>query len=167
MKKFLLALTIIFIVNLGCKKIIDSEKPCACSPVYYPSLNLVIKNAAGDDYLNTKTTGSFNKDNIQLYYKEANGNVKQVQFLIRQPFSYGSEQFKYFYLRSEEILSINNFSATVFYIKLGNNAAYELKIDFDKSKNKVEKLLINNNEAVAATGTLTNYQDGNMFYFTL
>lgn len=165
MKKFILALTIIFIANLGCKKIIDSEKPCACSPIYYPSLNLVIKNVAGDDYLNTKTTGYFAKDNIQLYYKEPNGNIKQVQFLIRQPFSYGSEQFKYFYLRSEEILAINNSTNTLFYIKLGNNAPYELKIEFDK--NKIEKLLINNSETVPATGTLTNYQDGNMFYFTL
>ena len=167
MKKFILALTIIFVANLGCKKIIDSEKPCACSPIFYPSLNFVIKNTAGDDYLNTKTTGSFSKDNIQLYYKEPSGNIKQVQFLIRQPFSYGSEQFKYFYLRSEEILAINNSLNPVFYIKLGNNVPYEVKIEFDKNKNKVEKLTINNNEAVAATGTLINYQDGNMFYFTL
>jgi hypothetical protein len=163
MKKFLIVIMAIFIANLGCKKINDSDGLCACSPIHYPYLSLVVKNSADQDLLDTKTAGAFAKDKIQLYYKESNGNTKQIAFFIHPPFSYGTDQFKFSQLNSEEIVALSNNQVNTFFLKLGDNTPYELKLQFNTTKNRVEKLMVDNTEAVAETGKVTNYVDGNIF----
>jgi hypothetical protein len=167
MKKFLIVIVVMFITNLGCKKITDSGGLCACSPISAVYLSLVIKNTAAEDLLSNKTVGAFTSNQIQLYYKESNGAIKQISFTVRQPFSYGTDQFKYFQLFSQEIAALPNGAGTIVYLKLGDNAPYELKLQYNTYKNKVEKLLINDKEAPIETGKVSGYLDGNIFYLTL
>lgn len=156
-----------FVTNLGCKKITDSGGLCACSPISSAYLSLVIKGAAEEDLLSNKTPGAFANNQIQLYYKESNGAIKQISFILRQPFSYGNDQFKYFQLFSQEIAALPNGASTTFYLKLGDHAPYELKLQYNTYKNRIDKLLINDKEAPADTGKVSSYVDGNIFYLTI
>ncbi|WP_440792816.1 hypothetical protein [Pedobacter sp. 22226] len=126
-------------------------------------MSLVIKNAADQDLLDTKNTGAFTKDKIQLYYKEANGNTKQINFFIRPPFSYGSDQFKFSQVYSEEIVAVSNNKDNTLFLKLGDNVPYELKLQMNSTKSKVEKLTIDDKEAPAENGKVSTYLDGNIF----
>lgn len=149
MKKFLIILSVIFIVSLGCKKEnIGGGGLCACSLAPEPVLGLVIKNSGGLDLLNSKTTGYFDKSKIQLYAKDANNAVTQIRFDIREPFSYGSTQkMEYYQLSSYEIAIKSSSIENTFYLKLGEKV-YELNL---KTNSKaVEKLLIDKTDAPRA-----------------
>ena len=167
MKKFLAVLAIVFLANLGCKKLDDNDGLCACSPVTEPTVALVVKNAAGADMLNPATQGYFTNANIQLYYQENGGALKQLNFYVRPSFSYGSDKFNHYQLHTTEIIkhiAVNNHS---FYLKLGSNNP--LKLDFELKTNekyKVIKLLVDNMEAPAETGTVAAYVP-NIFYINL
>jgi hypothetical protein len=166
MKKFLIALTLIIVANLGCKKEEIGERgPCACSPINYPYLSLVVKNAIGEDLLNSKTSGSFSTSQIKLYLVEANGATKSIDFGIRSPFSYGSNQFTFYQLYSEQIVALTASSTTgVFYLKFADLPPYKLSLKIGTTIPKVEKLLINDKEAIVEAGPLQNYIGANIFY---
>jgi len=168
MKKFLIALTLIIVANLGCKKEEIGEKgPCACSPVMYPYLSIVVKGSTGEDLLNSKTTGSFSTGQIKLYTIESNGSTKNIDFGIRPPFSYGSNKFTYHQLYSQQIIALMASTSGTFYLKLGDTAPYKLSLKLNTTTAKIEKLMINDKEAAVETGTLQGYADGNIFYLEL
>jgi hypothetical protein len=162
MKKFLIALVLILTVGISCKK---ERGLCACSPIKPPLLNLVIKNAGGDDLLNETNTGSFTKNQIKLYYKDSNGLDKDIRFDIRGPFTYGTNNTKFNYnqLFSDEIVTLANLGYVVFYLKLGNNTPYELKLVIDQDK-MVDKLQIDNTEALKEASIMKYYFSGTVFY---
>jgi len=146
MKKFLIILSAIFMVSLGCKKENIGGGLCACSPVVNPPLSLVIKNSTDVDLLNPKTTGYFDKTQIQLYSKDANNVIKQISFEIRQPFTYSTNlKMDYYQLTSSEIPYLSKSLDQTFYLKLGDNKLYELNLKV--TNNIVEKLLIDKTEA--------------------
>jgi hypothetical protein len=168
MKKFLIALTLIIVANLGCKKEEIGEKgPCACSPVTYPYLSLVVKGSAGQDLLNSKTAGSFSTGQIKLYTIESNGSTKNIDFGIRPPFSYGSNQFTYHQLYSQQIIALMASTTGAFYLKLGEREPYKLSLKMSTTAGKIEKLMINDKEAGLETGELQTYSAGNIFYLEL
>lgn len=167
MKKFLAVLTIVFLANLGCKKLDVNDGLCACSPVVEPTIVLVVKNAAGADMLNPATNGYFTNSNIQLYYQENGGSLKQVTFYVRPSFTYGSDKFNDYQLHTTEILKHIAANNRSFYLKLGSNNP--LKLDFELQTNekyKVVKLLVNDVEAQAETGAVATYVP-NIFYVNL
>ncbi|MBB6236040.1 hypothetical protein HDC90_000646 [Pedobacter sp. AK013] len=146
MKKILFVLVLIFITNLGCKKIPNGGGLCACSPISYDtSLGLVIKNSTDVDLLNPKTTGFLDKTQIQLYSKDANHVIKQINFDIRQPFTYTNNlKMDYYQLVSSEIGQQAKSIDNTFYLKLGDKI-YELNLKVNNQA--VEKLLIDKNDA--------------------
>ncbi len=147
MKKILIVLMVIFIANLGCKKAnIGGGGLCACSILSGPSLGLVIKNNNDIDLLNPKNTGYFDKNQIQLYSKDANNVIKQLNFDIRQPFTYtNSLKLDYYQLVSWEIPLLSKSIENTFYLKLGDSKLYELNLKVNSTN--VEKLLIDKTEA--------------------
>ncbi|MFC3562188.1 hypothetical protein [Pedobacter jamesrossensis] len=146
MKKFIAAFLLIFIVNLGCKKMdIGGGGLCACSLMPQTQLSLIIKNNIGADLLNPVTTGYFDKNKIQLYYKDANNVIKQINFDISKPFTYSNDlKINYYQLNSSEIV-IQSKSIENFYLKLGDGKVYELNLK--TSNYAVEKLSIDKAEA--------------------
>ncbi|WP_426325907.1 hypothetical protein [Pedobacter sp. R-06] len=146
MKKILFVLVLIFITNLGCKKITNGGGLCACSPISYDtSLGLVIKNSADVDLLNPKTTGFLDKTQIQLYSKDASNVIKQINFDIRQPFTYTNNlKMDYYQLVSSDISHQAKSIDNTFYLKLGDKL-YELNLKVNNQM--VEKLLINKTDA--------------------
>ena len=167
MKKFLLALVIVFLANLGCKKLDKSDGGlCACSPVYEPTLVLVVKNAAGADMLNPATTGHFENNNIQLYYVEG-GTQKKLNFYVRIPFSYGNDKFNYYQLHSSDIIRQSATNNKEIYLKLGSNEPMKVSLELATDpKFEIKKLLLGNKEATAEQGSVKSYVQ-NMFYFNL
>ncbi|SFG90020.1 hypothetical protein [Pedobacter insulae] len=165
MKKFLIAFAIIIVAHLGCKKQEIGERgPCACSPLSYPYLSLVIKNAAGEDLLNLKTNNSFTVNHIKLYVLDANGQTKNVDFGIRPPFSYGSNQFTFHQLHAQNIVALTASTNGTFYLQLGDRTPYKLNLKLNTTTSKIEKLLVNEVEAPIENGSLQGYTDGNIFY---
>jgi hypothetical protein len=160
MKKFLLVCFVIFIAGMGCKKV---NPLCGCSPIQQPELMLVIKNAADSDLLSDKNVGAYTKNNIQLFKKDANGNPVQLSFYIRPPFSYGNDSFSFSTLYATGLSSIKQSGESI-YLKLGNEPVYELKLQFNNTMPKIDKLFINNNEAEKDNGTVVKYVD--IFYLT-
>ncbi|WP_316804086.1 hypothetical protein [Pedobacter nototheniae] len=145
MKKILITLAVLFIINLGCKKI-EGGGLCACSPAVGPSLSLTIKSSTEADLLNSTTAGFYGKDQIKLYSKDANNVVKQISFTINQPFTYTNDlKVTYYQLHSYEIASLSKNIDNTFYLKLGDDKIYELNLKVTSSL--VEKLLINKTEA--------------------
>lgn len=163
MKKFLFVIMLLFIANMGCKKMTDTDRLCACSPVSYPSLILVVKSASDIDLLDTKNAGSFTKEQIQFYYKDANGGNKAIPFHTRQPFSFDKEEFKYNQLIISEFFALVK-TVDKFYLKLGDQPALELKVQFNSTTGKFEKLLVDDKEALLETGTVAKYLNGGLFY---
>lgn len=146
MKKILFVLVLIFITNLGCKKITNGGGVCACSPISYDtSLGLVIKSGTDVDLLNPKTTGFLDKTQIQLYAKDANNVIKQLNFDIRKPFTYTNNlKMDYYQLVSSEISREAKSIDNTFYLKLGDKL-YELNLKVNNQM--VEKLLVNKTDA--------------------
>ena len=164
MKKFLLICAVLFVVNVGCKKMnIGGEGLCACSPMRGPELNLVIQNEAGLDLLATANTGSYPKEKIQLYKKDAEGKVVPLNFGIRSPFSYGDENFTKYFLFSNDLRSSSATGNSIIFLKLGDKV-YELNLLFNKEKFDVDRLLIDNKEVQKDKGTVANYLS--IFYLT-
>lgn len=141
MKKFLIVFLLIFIVNIGCKKIdLGGGGLCACSLMPQPILSLIIKNNANADLLNSATTGYFDKSKIEFYYKDANNLIKQLNFGISQPFTYTNDvKVTYYQLVSYEIGMLAK-SIETFYLKLGDGKIYELSLKVNNTV--IEKLLI-------------------------
>jgi hypothetical protein len=165
MKKTIIVCAILFIANVGCKKTnVDGGRLCACSPVRVPQLNLVIKNNAGDDLLNNKTSGAYSKDKIELFKKDANGNVIPIAFNIMPPFSFADEKFSFSFLHSAAISYLQTANDNIIYLKLGEGKLHELNVQLNQGKYGVEKLLIDNKAAVKDTSNLTKYES--VFYLT-
>jgi len=160
MKRFLIALTVLFIVNVGCKKEnIGGGGLCACSPVVGPELNLTIKTSAGADLLSSQTIGAYTKDKISMFRKDADGKEIVVGFDIRPPFDYGNSKFTF------NSLHVYLYGTTTvdntLYLKLGSKV-YTLNIQV--ATYKLDKLLIDSKEAEKDKTTLANYVT--MFYLT-
>lgn len=168
MKKFLIVLAIIIAANIGCKKIdIGGDGLCACSPISYPSLSLVIKNASGADMLNGKTPGSFAANQIQLYSMEPDGTKKNINFSIRSPFSYGTDQYIFYQIYSEQIVALATSASSNFYLKLGDNREYKLNLQLNSTTKRLEKLLIDDVQANVEAGPVANYVNGKIFFLEL
>ncbi|TCC92086.1 hypothetical protein EZ428_10160 [Pedobacter frigiditerrae] len=170
MKKFTIAFAVLFVIIFGCKKIDENNGGglCACSPVQSTAyLNLVIKNAGGEDLLSSTTTGSFSQSQILLYSKDANGIIKQISFSIRPPFSYGGNQFDYYQLMSQEIAILAKSIDNTYYLKLGNQAPYEVNLQVNSNLSKVEKVLIDKKEVPKETGKVATYYGMNIYYLNL
>ena len=145
MKKFLVACLILFVANVGCKKMnVGGERLCGCSPVTPPELNLVIKNSTDADLLSDKTAAAYTKDQIQFYRKDAEGKELPLNFNIRTPFQYDNKQFKFHSL----VLSLHFLDGKndTFYLKLGTKL-YQLQIALTENKYDPDKLLIDGKEA--------------------
>jgi len=170
MKKILFVLFVVFVANLGCKKMDTGGGLCACSPVQTPPILLVIKGANGVDMLNPATNGSFASSNIKLYYQ--NGTTEQqIEFNINQPFAVGNsttEKVEFYQLRSSYLLDLlSSKNPPNIYIKLGNGTPRQLKATMvSGQKYKVDKLLVNDVEATGETGAVKNIVP-NIFYFNL
>lgn len=164
MKKFALALALLFIVNMGCKKMnIDGGGLCGCSPISGPRLNLVIRNAAGDDLLSSNTTGAFTKDKIQFFRKDSEGKMTTVLFGIREPLSYGDEKFRYNTLTVSDLRYTNDSSKDMIYLKLGDNQPYEISLELKlMGQYSVQKIFIDQKEAEKDTGNVSKYES--VFY---
>ena len=159
MKKFLIALTVLFIVNVGCKKEnIGGGRLCGCSPVVGPELNLTIKTSAGADLLSSQTIGAYTKDKISLFRKDADGKEIVVGFDIRPPFDYGNNKFTF---NSLHVYLSGITPADPLYLKLGSKV-YTLNIQV--ATYMLDKLLIDSKEAEKDKTTLANYMT--MFYLT-
>lgn len=158
MKKILMVLLVLFIANVGCKKTgIDGGGLCACSPIEGTYLSLVIKNANGVDLLNPATAGYFDKAQIQLYTKDANNAIKQLNFQMRYPFPSTSKTSLNFYqVSSYEIIGLAKSIDNTFYLKLGNDKLYEINIKLTADNRFIEKLLINKAEATRELPTETD-----------
>lgn len=146
MKKFLIILSIILAVNISCKKI---NPLCACSPMPATSFNLVIKDANGNDLLNSSTPGFIAQNKIQLYSIDGNSVVKQISFSIRQPYVSGTSRFEYNQLSSEEIALKVKDTNSNFYLKLGDDKL--VQINLIVSSNIVDKAYLNKIEAPIET----------------
>ncbi|RQO69431.1 hypothetical protein DBR43_15220 [Pedobacter sp. KBW06] len=166
MKKIIIAFVVLFIANLGCKKISRTDGLCACSPATYPGVALVIKNVANLDLLNPANKEAYTLNQIKLFQKDDKGVEKQISFSIRPTFSYGSEKFNYYQLYSEEIYVLARTKPQSFYLKLADGTPYELNLEFKEGVYKPQKLLIDKKEAPAETGELAKY-DASIFYLNL
>jgi|GEM_PF-698799 len=167
MKKFILVCAILFIANAGCKKMnVDGGGGlCGCSPARTgPQLNLVIKNAAGDDLLDNKSAGAYTKDKIELFRKDADGKVIPILFAIRPPFSYGDEKFKFNQLTTFEMSHIKSSSNNVIYLKLADKT-YELTLQTKENPYLLDRVLIDQKEAERDSGTVAKYTV--IFYLSL
>lgn len=148
MKKFLTICVILFITNLGCKKMgIDGSGTCACSPVKGPELYLVIKNNAGEDLLNEKTTGAYTKDKIELFRKDVDGKKIPLNFGIRPTFLYGDKKFNFNQLFSGDIMFLQKTGNNIIYLKLGADKVYELNLELHKEFYEIAKITIDKKEA--------------------
>ncbi|MFD2583596.1 hypothetical protein ACFSR6_13945 [Pedobacter vanadiisoli] len=163
MKKFLIILSAIFIVGLGCKKEnIGGGGLCACSVLPGPSLMLVIKNSSDVDLLSPTSTGYFEKAKIQLYSKDANNVIKQLNFDIKQPFTYTNDaKITYYQLVSYEITRLSKSIDNTFYLKLGDAKVYELNLKV--GNNSIDKLLIDKIEAVKELPNATGLPLNNIY----
>jgi hypothetical protein len=113
------------------------------------------------------TAGSFAQSQIQLYAKDAIGNIKQINFYIRSPFSYGNDKFNYNQLMSDEIATLAKSIDNTFYLKLGNQNPYEINLQVNSNFRKVEKVLIDKKEAPAETGKVATDYGMNIYYLNL
>jgi len=159
MKKFIIACLVIFTASIACKKEdIGGGGLCACSPIAETTLQLAVKNAAGQDLLDAKLSGSYTEKQIQLFQKDSNGNIKQIQFNISPPISFDSQKFDFYQIRSSQIARLALENATqVFYLKLGDREPLEISLSVNLDKRKVEKLVIDKKEIPAVSGGISNY----------
>jgi len=166
MKKIIIAFIVIFVANLGCKKISNTDGLCACSPMSYPGISLVIKNAAHLDLLNPVNKEAYALSQIKLFQKDDKGGEQQVSFSLRPTFTYGSEKFNYYQLYSEQMIALARTKQQIFYLKLADGTPYELNLELKEGMPDAGKLLIDKKEAPKETGELAKY-NGGIFYLNL
>lgn len=169
MKKIIIAFIVIFVANLGCKKMSNTDGLCACSPISYPGISLVIKNAANLDLLNPANKEAYALSQIKLFQKDDKGVEKQVSFFLRPTFTYGisgSEKFNYYQLYSEEMIALARTKQPVFYLKLADGSPYELNLELKEGVADAGKLLIDKKEAPKETGELAKF-NASIFYLNL
>lgn len=153
----------LFIAAVACKKEnVGGGGLCACSPAQVPSINLVIKSSAGADLLSDKTSGYYDKSKIEVNRKDAAGKITALDFAIRPPFSYGNEKFNYNYLYLP--VAFLQIADEVIYLKSGNNKTYALKVGLNQGKYTLDKLLIDDKEAVIDNGNVAKHTT--IFYLT-
>jgi len=141
MKKVIIVLAVMFIVGIGCKKTIDpGGGPCACSPISNVYFSLSVKSSNGSDLLNAANPGAYSKDQIQLYYKDAQGVSKSVDFSIRPPFSTPKTTYAFNQLFSNTLAEIARSGNHIFFLKLGDRQPMELNVKVVGTK--TERLLI-------------------------
>ncbi|MEE1944941.1 hypothetical protein VRU48_07480 [Pedobacter sp. KR3-3] len=159
MKKFLIVCFLLFTVSVACKKEnVGGERLCACSVMAAPTLQLAVKGVDEKDLLNTAVSGSYQEGQIQLYQKDNAGNMKQIQFRIREPFNAGSEKFGYYQIESAQIIALVNQNANqVFYLKLGNKAPLEISLSMLQDKRMIKKLLIDQKEVPVASDYIAKF----------
>ncbi|MFD2286130.1 hypothetical protein GJU39_02185 [Pedobacter petrophilus] len=150
MKKVFITLAVMFIIGIGCKKNLDpGGGPCACSPVTEAYFSLSIKSSNGSDLLNATNTGAFTKDQIQLYYKDAQGVSKPVEFSIRPPFSTPKTAYAFNQIFSTTLAEIARGGNNIFFLKLGNRPPMEMNVKVIGTK--TERLLIDQTEVPLET----------------
>lgn len=159
------AVVVLFIVSIGCKKVFV-EPLCACSPVHYPGFSLALKNANGADLLDPNVVGSFSKEKVKLFQKDAAGVVKQIQFYVNRPLNYDGAKFPYHQLISDEIIYLAKTTKSTFYLQLGDNDPAQLTLDVNHITSVLEKLVVNSKEATRQTIGLEKYPSP-IFSFTL
>ncbi|WP_139298283.1 hypothetical protein [Pedobacter hartonius] len=165
MKKFVLVSLILFLANVGCKKMnADGGRLCGYSPIAAPALNLVIKDSAGKDLLDEKTAGAYSKDKIRLFRKDAAGKTIPVVFYVSPPFSYGDEKFSFDLLYVPVITDVQNPAENRMFLKLGDSDLYELNLKVSKAKPELENLIIDQKEADKDEGSVMKYLS--IFYLT-
>lgn len=142
---------------MACKKPL-----CGCSPEMGPELHLGIKNSASDDLLNTNTNGSFQQNKISIYKKDSNGAETAVYFTVVPASAFGTD-FKYNTISAYAFGDLLKSGKGNIYLKLGDNAPYELNIQLD-SKGQIGKLLIDNIEAEKDDSAPTRHPT--VFYLT-
>ncbi|WP_199137400.1 hypothetical protein [Pedobacter sp. ASV12] len=159
MKKFLIVCFLLFTVSVACKKEnVGGDKLCACSLLAAPTLQLAVKGAEGKDLLNTTVSGSYSEGQIQLYQKDNVGNMKQIQFRIREPFNAGNEKFGYYQIESAQVISLASQNANqVFYLKLGNRAPLEISMTIQQDKRMIGKLLIDKQEVPVVSDYIAKF----------
>lgn len=157
MKKIILAFLVIFVANLGCKKLDDGDKPCACSPVMEPPLTLIIKGANDVDMLNPNSANAFSSNDIKLYYLDTNGTQRQLTFYIKPNFTVDNNKFDFYQLHSSEIVRLATSLTKDFYLKLGQNEPFKINIEKNKDSFKLAKLTVNGVEKLPETGAISKY----------
>lgn len=167
MKKFLIVCFLLFTVSVACKKEnVGGDGLCACSLLAAPTLQLAVMGNEGKDLLNTTVSGSYSEGQIQLYRKDNLGNVKPIQFKIREPFKAGADQFNYYQIESVEIISLANQNANqVFYLKLGSRAPLEISMTIQQDKRLIAKLLIDKKEVPVVNDNIAKF--GNLYAISL
>jgi hypothetical protein len=147
MKKFLLCF-ILLLAGLSCKK---DQVLCGCSPIQY-SFFMSVKDADNHDLMAPNATGGSIGEKIKLFYKDG-ANLKPIDFVIRPPFSYGSNaeiKYEFYQLYSPALMQHRVSGKTEFYIQFGDAAAMPLSFDIDKDKNSASNVKINNTPLVRA-----------------
>ncbi|WP_374951363.1 hypothetical protein [Mucilaginibacter sp.] len=166
MKKILLVLVVLFIANIGCKKVsMNGGNTCACSPVQGPAMLLVIQDANGQDLLDPQTNGALAKDKIDVYRKDAAGKIIPLYFEIRPQFSYGEQKFKYYQLSLPELGFVQRGTPGTAYLKLGSAEPREVTIELSQTSNQVVKVTIDKKEAQRDADTIANY--ASVFYLKI
>lgn len=151
MKKFSLILLIIFIANLGCKKI-GGGGLCACSPVEPLPSSIILKGNSGIDLLNPTTTGFYDKNQIQIYSKDVNNNIKNINVNINTPFNFVNDKITYYQLVSYELIALAKSIDNTFYLKLGSDKIYQLNLQVKNGV--IIKLLVDNVAALQEYASL-------------
>lgn len=162
MKKIILAFLVVFVANLGCKKLDEGDRLCGCSPVTEPPLTLVIKGANGVDILNPASANAFSSNDIKLYYLETNVQ-KQLTFYIRPNFTVDNNKFDYYQLNSSDIVRLATSSTKDFYLKLGQREPLKINIEKIKDSFKFTKLTVDGVEKLPETGAVSKYLP-NIYY---
>ena len=146
MKKFITCFLFIF-VGLSCTKE-TTPTLCGCSPVQVPSLSLVVKSANGADLLDQAVTGTFPRDGIKLFYKEADGTEKKVDFFIRPPFGYGNDGAKFnFHQIRFDLIGKNQSLDGLYLLRLSASAEPEvIQIEMNRTTMQAAKVTINDVE---------------------
>jgi len=142
MKKFLLCF-IALTFGLSCTK--EQMTVCGCSPIDN-HVSLIVKNQENADLLDPAVSGSFDKNNIKIRYKQGD-ILKDISFAIREPFSYGANaetKFPYYQLFSSELASLRiSNTAQEFYVYLGQNTVDTLSFDYNSAKGYADNVKVN------------------------
>ncbi len=155
MKKFLILFLMLFAGQMACKKEITPQ-PCACSPVAFPTLHLVIKDPGGRDLFAPSTPNYYEASAIKWYQEGADGSKKLLDFHVRPGFSYGNEYFSFYQLVSTEVIRNAAIGNRQFYLQIGALPLIAFQLELSETY-KVTKIRTTGQEFAAEGGTIANY----------
>ena len=167
MKKFFLLL-IIASIHISCK--CGCDFPPTSSPMALSSggFNLVVRNATGQDLLNSEIPGSYKKDEIKLYNQQADGTKKPIAFTINKPIIKDNYRLEYFQLNSSQILPTRIEKKDITYIQFRDETPYMVEIittaNIGGKKSDFMELSINRQQ-IERDVKLKDYIKA-LFYFT-